>query len=865
MPAKDQREVNVKASKILVSFASVPPLLGGMVVLLVVSLWINLPVAHAATCTSQANGLWSAPATWTGCGGVVPQNGDDVIVAAGHTVTVDADTNSLNSLTVGGALTVGTDSTPRTVTVAGNLAIGVGGIVAPGASAARHSLVIGGDMTNGGTFTGAATATRLIDVTFNKNGSATVSGSGSTLFNYIVVNLGTSRDNVLHLQPDNLSAFSTYFVNRESGIVNGTLRIGGSYSAAMRVFGPAAGGVTIPATGGFWLDNPNFTVTGMDGTYRVYGLLRVSAGTLNVGTAAGNSVGYYTGSAITVEGGSLNIAGRLARETSGATTTYTQTGGAVTVVGVGSISGLYAGFDLSNAGSSFTMSGGTIAVRQATSCTNGDYWNLAGTHNVTGGLVQIGDAGTPAAQTIDINSTAPVLNLAVSSTNAPTARLFGNDLTVKGDVGIQSGATLSANGRALWVAGDWTNDGAFSHGNGAVHFNGDTVIGGASISSFFDIFIELSSSATAPGGAMNVAGNWTNNGTFLHNNGAVHFNGNTVIGGASISSFFDIFLEVSCSMTAPGGVMNVAGDWTNDGAFSHNNGAIHFNGDTVIGGASISSFFDIFLEVSSTVDVGPGTLTVAGAVTNNGALKQTLSTGAGTTAFLNISANKYYGVEITPAAAMGDTTVTVRGNQLCASQSVKRCFDIEPASPQAATVRFYYTEGERNGESNANMKVYHWNSGSSQWEEEGGAYTRGGSGDGQYVEVTGVDAYSPFVLADNDPTAVELASFTATPQAWTGRILLAWETISEVDNVGFNLYRAESPTGRPVKLNAVLIPSQGPGSPSGYTYTYLDRAVRSGPTYYYWLEAVDIQGATERFGPVSAALSPQLKGLRGAP
>ena len=483
----------MKASKILGVFVHVPPLLGGLAVLLVVLLWINLPVAHAATCTSQATGLWSAPATWTGCGGVVPQNGDDVIIAAGHTVTVDTNTNSLNSLTVNGTLTVGTDSTPRTVTVGGNLAIGGGGIVAPGASAAKHSLVIGGDMTNGGTFTGAATATRLIDVTFNKNGSATVSGSGSTLFNYIVVNLGTSRDNVLHLQPDNLSAFNTYFVNRDSGILNGTLRIGGSYSAAMRVFGPATGGVTIPATGGFWLDNPNFTVTGMDGTYRVSGLLRVSAGTLNVGTAAGNSVGYYTGSAITVEGGSLNIAGRLARETSGATTTYAQSGGAVTVVTVGSTSGTYAGFDLSNAGSSFTMSGGTIAIRQATSCTNGDYWNLAGTHNVTGGLVQIGDAGTPAAQTIEINSTAPVLNLAVSSTNAPTARLFGNDLTVQGDVGIQSGATLSANGRAMYVAGDWTNDGAFSHGNGAIHFNGDTVIGGASISSFFDIFIELNS------------------------------------------------------------------------------------------------------------------------------------------------------------------------------------------------------------------------------------------------------------------------------------------------------------------------------------------------------------------------------------
>ncbi len=41
------------------------------------------------------------------------------------------------------------------------------------------------------------------------------------------------------------------------------------------------------------------------------------------------------------------------------------------------------------------------------------------------------------------------------------------------------------------------------------------------------------------------------------------------------------------------------------------------------------------------------------------------------------------------------------------------------------------------------------------------------------------------------PTAVELASFTATPQAQS--ILIEWETVSEIDNLGFNLYRATSP------------------------------------------------------------------------
>jgi hypothetical protein len=108
------------------------------------------------------------------------------------------------------------------------------------------------------------------------------------------------------------------------------------------------------------------------------------------------------------------------------------------------------------------------------------------------------------------------------------------------------------------------------------------------------------------------------------------------------------------------------------------------------------------------------------------------------------------------------------------------------------------------------------------------------------------------------PNAVELASFRATPQAWTRTILLEWETVSEVDNVGFNLYRAESPTGRQIRLNASLIPSQGPGSPIGFKYSFADRTALTGRTYYYWLEAVDVYGMTASYGPVSAAIPPQI-------
>jgi hypothetical protein len=101
------------------------------------------------------------------------------------------------------------------------------------------------------------------------------------------------------------------------------------------------------------------------------------------------------------------------------------------------------------------------------------------------------------------------------------------------------------------------------------------------------------------------------------------------------------------------------------------------------------------------------------------------------------------------------------------------------------------------------------------------------------------------------PTAVELLSLTATPAG--SDILLKWETATEIDNLGFNLYRARSENGPRMQLNESLIPSQTPGSQVGAAYEYLDETAASGITYY-WLEAVDVRGTATLHGPVSAIM-----------
>ena len=105
------------------------------------------------------------------------------------------------------------------------------------------------------------------------------------------------------------------------------------------------------------------------------------------------------------------------------------------------------------------------------------------------------------------------------------------------------------------------------------------------------------------------------------------------------------------------------------------------------------------------------------------------------------------------------------------------------------------------------------------------------------------------------PTAIDLVSFTARPRK--AAIVLRWETATEIDNLGFNLYRAESPEGERTRLNASLIPSQAPGSPVGAVYTWRDTSVQPGVTYYYWLEDVDLHGHATLHGPVSATMKPR--------
>jgi hypothetical protein len=100
------------------------------------------------------------------------------------------------------------------------------------------------------------------------------------------------------------------------------------------------------------------------------------------------------------------------------------------------------------------------------------------------------------------------------------------------------------------------------------------------------------------------------------------------------------------------------------------------------------------------------------------------------------------------------------------------------------------------------------------------------------------------------PTSVRIAALTA--QYRDDDILITWQTASETNLVGFELYRSEGQDEALQRLNESLIPAQGPGSPSGWAYEYLDTTAVPGVTYHYWLDAVDAYGQAIHHGPVVA-------------
>lgn len=451
-----------------------------------------------AACTFTSNvastGLWTAAGSWTAVGtacGTYPGagfTGDTVIISSGDTINLDVSPAFvLSSVSVSGILTLGNSNTSRSISVSGSLTINSGATMNTTGNA-THALNIGGNVVNSGTLDlniGNADA----NVTFNGTANQTVSGNGATTdFNLITINnTGSANNNIVEIA---CSAFTV--PSPTLALTDGIFKLSGTFAFNQTIMST---GYTIPANTGIWLNNPNATIVAHANNAVLNGSLRVSAGSYNVGINASENLAYGAGSSLHIDGGTLNVAGRLAGSNVANAITVIISAGTINVSNAGHSSSGVGGFDISAAGSSFTMSNGSIVIaNENTSVTALDYRNIAGTTNVTGGTLQFGTAAVAGSPTY-IAGVTPTTNVypnlsLVKPVSSGTVTLNA-PANLRGGVTIASGTTLAANGQAVSIAGDFTKNGNFTSGTQTTTFNGtaDQEISGTSTTSFSTVNI----------------------------------------------------------------------------------------------------------------------------------------------------------------------------------------------------------------------------------------------------------------------------------------------------------------------------------------------------------------------------------------
>jgi hypothetical protein len=78
---------------------------------------------------------------------------------------------------------------------------------------------------------------------------------------------------------------------------------------------------------------------------------------------------------------------------------------------------------------------------------------------------------------------------------------------------------------------------------------------------------------------------------------------------------------------------------------------------------------------------------------------------------------------------------------------------------------------------------------------------------------------------------------------------LRWTTASEVENFGFDIYRATSEDGPFTRMTEEPLAGAGTVDEPQH-YVWEDTTIEPGVDYYYYIESISYAGVRERFSPV---------------
>jgi hypothetical protein len=482
--------------------------------------------AGGFTYYSIADADWSVATTWStiGFGGPAassaPGAGDYVIIGDGRSVTVtgnevcevllfDAGTAVTNTLSItSGSLTVaGAVTIPQTVTSGSNiLNVSAGTLTSasldftstPGG--AGHQLTIStgtatisGDVTGIGAsstiqFTGAGLLQVGGSIFTSANGTLTAP-SGTVEYNGAAQTVQALGYNNLTLSGSGTKTLAA------TTTVGGDLAIGDGVTFTIGAFTFVVTGTTTVGGG----TSGVLSITSTTGTKTFSGLVTVNSNAL---------WNEAVNEAITFQGGITNNGIFTANTGTHTFNTNSQsltgtfsipsiavTGAAVVLTNTNTltVNTALAGSGRITQGSNATLNiGGTSTITNMTATASGNTVNYTGASqtvkNVAYENLSLSGSGT---DVLAVGTTAIAGNLTLSGT-VSTSAVIG--LTIGGSVNIGSGTTFTAGAFTHNVAGDWSNDGTFTGTGSTINFNGtaQNITGGTT--TFDDL--QLSGSGT---------------------------------------------------------------------------------------------------------------------------------------------------------------------------------------------------------------------------------------------------------------------------------------------------------------------------------------------------------------------------------
>jgi hypothetical protein len=850
--------------------------------------------AKSQTISSSGSGAgnWSATTSWSG--GVVPTAGADVVIQSGDNISVDITTNSLNSVTISatGTLTMAANTVSLTVpsgtiTVNGlltlssvltataqlkalSVVVASGGIFQNSSGLASAVSVTNFAVNNGGTYNHDAVGTGTVGSSLDFPGVTSASINNIVLGATSTVNItrwAKTTGTPVALPTNTSSGIAYGNLNINIATLGGAWQLGGNGSAPS--IGSVAGNFSVTATGGQEMRLVSAANT-TNYTLAISGNLTVSSGTLALvgggSTTAQSTVCNLTGNLL-VNGGTIDL-----------NSNFNATGSTFNLLGNLTIS---SGSIIRTKGTSgtgiinFIKSSGvqTISTTSAGLSTNAIVYNVGnGTTTNTVQLItsavfspksvfNVLNAATLDFQTYQLsNITAAVTPGAFNLNSGGTLKMGDpNGITTAGtalgneQMGLtrtySTGGNYVYTGATTQVTGNGmpgiVNSLTISNTNAAV----TSLTASVSVTTTLTISNGGTLDVTASNFAINVQGNWINNGTYNAENGTVTFNGTSQnLTGSSITTFYNNTLSSTTTVTLGisaqvNNVLNLAG------VLSLSSNTITINNSST-GAISYSTGY-IISETNSAINTSVvawnmGTTTGAFVFPFGVAGTQIpftfskTSTGA---ASVQASTRATAASDNTPWAGSSDAgtvaAVTnmndIAGNNISTSSTIDRWWDIYSASPVTADITFSYQGSENTTTANPSgtFQAQHWNG--TSWDIPVGSGTGITSGVGT-VAVTGASTFSPWVLsAAVIVLPIKLLNFTALVK--NNQVVLNWSTASEINNKLFTIEKSADG----ISYDEVAQVKGAGNSESVKQYTAFDNNPRDGIGYYR-LKQTDFNG-----------------------